>query len=101
MEAALGYQRAGDTENLIRVYVQHLRKIDEAVGIVRETKSREGAKLVMQFFQDIKDYRSVVEFCLIAGMSDEALNYAKANGQMELYAELIETEASTDMCMVV
>jgi WD repeat-containing protein 19 len=99
-EAALGYQRASDIDNLIRVYVDHLRKIDEAVKLVRETKTKEGAKLVMRFFQGMKDYRSVVEFCLLAGMQDEALNYAKVNGQMELYAELIEADASTDTRML-
>lgn len=76
-DAAIGYEKANDLENLVRIYVTHLKKIDEAVTIVRKTKSKEGAKLISKFFQSVQDYKSVVEFCLLAGLREEALNCAK------------------------
>ena len=68
----------------------------QAVKLVRETKSKEGAKMITRFFQGIRDYRSVVEFCLLAGMKEDALHYAQVNNQMEVYAELVEADVSSD-----
>ncbi len=92
-EAADGYRQAGDTENLVRILVANLRQIDEAVAIVRKTKSRDGAKIIAKFFQTLKDYKSVIEFCLLAGLEDDAFAYARANNYMEHYAQLIEQDA--------
>lgn len=95
-EAAKGYEKAEDFDNLCRVYIQHLHKIDEAVALARRTKSRESAKIIAKFFQSVKDYRAVVEFCLMADMKEDAFMLAKANDVVEYYAELIQENASLD-----
>ncbi|KAJ3394005.1 WD repeat-containing protein 19 [Entophlyctis sp. JEL0112] len=96
-EAAVAYERGKDYENLVRLYVEHLQNIDGAVKIVRETRSRDSARIVSKFFQSMKDYRSVVEFLLMAGMTDEAFELAQHHEVMEYFAELVQNEASEDM----
>ncbi len=44
--AADAYRTAKDTDNLVRVLLDHLNQADEAVSVVRQTHSVEGAKLV-------------------------------------------------------
>ena len=45
-EAALAYESAKDWDNMIRVLLDHLNNPEEAVRIVRETQSIDGAKMV-------------------------------------------------------
>ncbi|KAJ3113681.1 WD repeat-containing protein 19 [Physocladia obscura] len=96
-EAASAYERGKDHENLVRLYVEHLQNIDGAVKIVRETRSRESARIVSKFFQSMKDYRSVVEFLLMAGMADEAFELAQHHDVMEHFGEIVQNEASAEM----
>lgn len=88
-DAAQGYLRGGDYDNLCRVYISHLRKIDEAVAIVRKHKSKESAKLIAKFFQTVQDFKAVVEFCIIADMKDEAFLFAKTYNLVEFYSDLV------------
>ena len=48
-EAAAAYQSARDPDNVVRILLQHLNRPEEAVAIVRENKSVEGAKLVAKW----------------------------------------------------
>ncbi|KAJ3176549.1 WD repeat-containing protein 19 [Irineochytrium annulatum] len=96
-EAATAYERARDFDNVVRVCVEHLQEIDKAVQIVRETRSRESARIVSKFFQARKDYHSVVEFCLMAGMTDEAFELAQQHDVMEHFGELVKGEATPEM----
>lgn len=45
-EAARAYESAKDWDNMIRVLLDHLNNAEEAVRIVRETQSIDGAKMV-------------------------------------------------------
>lgn len=45
-EALQAYRSARDWDNAIRVLLDHLNNPEEAVRIVRETQSVEGAKMV-------------------------------------------------------
>lgn len=97
-DAAKAYERARDFDNVVRLYVEKLHNIEGAVAIVRRTKSRDSAKLISKFFQTMKDYRSTVEFCLVAGMKDEAFELAQQHNVMEIYAEAVKDEASQEEC---
>ena len=77
----MAYERGKDYENVVRIYVQNLHNIDGAVKIVRETRSKESARIVSKFFQGMQDYKSVVEFLLMAGMSDEAFELAQVKNR--------------------
>lgn len=45
-DAALAYESARDWDNVIRILLEHLNNPEEAVRIVRETQSVDGAKMV-------------------------------------------------------
>lgn len=45
-DAARAYESAKDWDNMIRVLLDHLNNPEEAVRIVRETQSIDGAKMV-------------------------------------------------------
>lgn len=45
-EAALAYRSAKDWDNEIRILLDHLNNPDDAVRIVKETQSIDGAKMV-------------------------------------------------------
>ncbi|KAJ3030718.1 WD repeat-containing protein 19 [Rhizophlyctis rosea] len=92
-EAASAYEKARDYDALVRLMVDHLHNVEGAVALVRKTRSRESAKMVARYFMAQKDYRSVVEFYLMAGMSSEAFELAQQQGVMEYYADLVKDEA--------
>lgn len=48
-EAARAYESAKDWDNMIRVLLDHLNNAEEAVRIVRETQSIDGAKMVARW----------------------------------------------------
>jgi WD repeat-containing protein 19 len=61
-EAVKAYLKAGEWLNVVRLYLDHLNNPGEAVKIVRETKSIEGAKMIAKFFQRLNDMSSAIEF---------------------------------------
>ncbi|KAJ3283607.1 WD repeat-containing protein 19 [Borealophlyctis nickersoniae] len=93
-EAARAYEKAKDYDSVVRLLVDHMQNIDGAVSIVRKTRSRDSAKIVAKFFQGIRDYRSVVEFYLMAGMREEAFELAQQRDVMDHYAELVKDDAT-------
>lgn len=66
------------------------------MALVRKTRSREGARLLSKFFQSAGDFKGVVEFCLIAGMRDEALKCAQV--WFFLCLTLEEHESNGGLC---
>ncbi|KAJ3110612.1 WD repeat-containing protein 19 [Phlyctochytrium bullatum] len=96
-EASDAYEKAQDFDNVVRLCVEHLGDIEKAVRLVRETRSRESARIISKFFQARHEYKSVIEFCLMAGMSDEAFELAQQHDVMEHFAELVKREASPQL----
>lgn len=62
---------------------------EEAVKVVREYQSMEGAKMVAKFFQKLNDYSSAIQFLVMSKCNDEAFQLAQSHNQMETYAEII------------
>ncbi|CAF0892517.1 unnamed protein product [Rotaria sordida] len=89
-EACAAYMRAGEWENAIRIQLNQLKSPEQAVKIVRETQSIEGAKMVARFFESINDYSSASQFLVLSKCYNEAFTMARQNGLMELYAQVIE-----------
>lgn len=48
-DAAQAYESAKDWDNVIRVLLDHLNNPEDAVRIVRETQSIDGAKMVARY----------------------------------------------------
>ncbi|CAF1061503.1 unnamed protein product [Adineta ricciae] len=89
-EACAAYMKAGEWENAIRIQLNQLKSPEQAVKIVRETQSIEGAKMVARFFESINDYSSAVQFLVLSKCYTEAFAMAQQNGLIELYAQAIE-----------
>ena len=62
--------------------MRHLNQIQEAFDLVRQTGSAQGALLVAEYCQEVKDYRGAVEFLLMANKSDDAFKLAQSQGQV-------------------
>lgn len=74
---------------LPRIQLDHLHSPDEAVRVVRESESIDGAKLVAKFFIKLGDYATAIQFLVMSKCNDEAFQLAQEHGQMETYAEII------------
>ncbi len=74
---------------LFRIQLNQLKSPEQAVKIVRETQSIEGAKMVAHFFESINDYSSAMQFLVLSKCYNEAFAMAQQNGLMELYAQVI------------
>ncbi|XP_076468006.1 WD repeat-containing protein 19-like [Babylonia areolata] len=95
-EAVVAYKSAKEWDNVIRLYLDFLNNPEEAVKVVQETKSIEGAKLVAKFFQKLNDYGSAIQFLVMSRCNDEAFQLAQSHGQMEIYADIIGSDATTE-----
>ncbi|CAN2388495.1 WD repeat-containing protein [Pristimantis euphronides] len=95
-EAALAYENARDWDNVIRIYLDHLNNPEKAVGIVKETQSLEGAKMVARFFLRLGDYGSAIQFLVLSKCNNEAFQLAQQHNQMEIYADVIGSENTSN-----
>ncbi|GFR90645.1 WD repeat-containing protein 19-like [Elysia marginata] len=95
-EAADAYKMAKEWDNVIRINLDHLQNPEEAVMIVRQTQSVEGAKMVARFFQKLNDYGSAIQFLVMSHCNDEAFQLAQQHRQMEIYADIIGSDATPE-----
>ncbi|KAK0417556.1 hypothetical protein QR680_013078 [Steinernema hermaphroditum] len=94
--AALAYKNAKDYDSLVRVLLDHLNLPEEAVKVVRESRSVEGAKLVAKFFSKIGDHASAIQFLVLSHCHQEAFHLAEAEAKMEVYADCVAEEGSAE-----
>ncbi|XP_064484193.1 WD repeat-containing protein 19-like [Ornithodoros turicata] len=95
-EAVKAYAQARDFENVIRIQLGHLNNPEEAVQLVKETKSVEGAKMVARFFQKLNDMVSAIQFLVLSKCMEEAFQLAKSTNKMDVYADIIGENGSPD-----
>ncbi|XP_033742140.1 WD repeat-containing protein 19-like isoform X1 [Pecten maximus] len=95
-EAADAYKQAKDWDNVIRINLDYLQNPEEAVRIVRDIQSIEGAKMVAKFFQKLNDYSSAIQFLVMSKCNDEAFQLAQTHNQMETYADIIGPDATPE-----
>ncbi|XP_015201422.1 WD repeat-containing protein 19 isoform X2 [Lepisosteus oculatus] len=95
-EAAMAYENAKDWDNVIRIQLDHLNNPEEAVRIVRDMQSIDGAKMVARFFLRLNDYGSAIQFLVMSKCNDEAFQLAQQHGQMEVYADIIGSDATME-----
>uniref|UniRef100_A0A3B5B1S0 WD repeat-containing protein 19 n=1 Tax=Stegastes partitus TaxID=144197 RepID=A0A3B5B1S0_9TELE len=95
-DAARAYESAKDWDNVIRVLLDHLNNPEDAVRVVRETQSIDGAKMVARFFLRLNDYGSAIHFLVLSQCNDEAFQLAQQHGQMEVYADIIGSDATQE-----
>ncbi|GMT20667.1 hypothetical protein PFISCL1PPCAC_11964, partial [Pristionchus fissidentatus] len=95
-QAAIAYKNARDYDNLVRILLNHLNMPEEAVAIVRESRSAEGAKLVANFFLKLGDHSSAIKFLVMSQCHAEAFYLAEQNVKMDEYAEALGTSGTTE-----
>ncbi|RVE42234.1 hypothetical protein evm_013118 [Chilo suppressalis] len=88
-DALKSFMKAQDFESAIRLNLEKLDDIDEAVNLVQETKSVQGAKMVANYFQNIDDPTSAIKFLVMSLCYDEAFQLARKNGKLHLYGEIL------------
>ncbi|KAG5445532.1 WD repeat-containing protein 19, variant 2 [Clonorchis sinensis] len=93
-EAVVAYEAAHDWDSVARLHLEKLGNPDEAVRVVQETKSIEGAKMIAKYFTRINDHASAIRFLVLSKCVDEAFQLARKHKKMELYAEVIGPEAN-------
>ncbi|VDL76537.1 unnamed protein product [Nippostrongylus brasiliensis] len=71
-DAAVAYRNARDYDNLVRMLLDHLNMAEEAVKVVRESRSIEGAKLVAKFFSRLGDHASAIRFLVLSNCHQDA-----------------------------
>ena len=67
---------------MIRINLDHLKNPKEAVRIVQETQSTDGARVVAKFFQNLGDYASAIQFLVVSKCNDEAFQLAEQHNHM-------------------
>lgn len=96
-DAAVAYEGAKDYDNVVRILVDCLHDIEGAAGIVRKTRSKESARLLVKLYISNRNFKRAVEFYLIGGMQTEAFEIAKNQNEMVYFAEEVKEEASIDL----
>uniref|UniRef100_A0A1I7TM25 TPR_REGION domain-containing protein n=1 Tax=Caenorhabditis tropicalis TaxID=1561998 RepID=A0A1I7TM25_9PELO len=84
------YERGRDYDNQVRLLLDPLNEPDEAVRVVRESRSIEGAKLVAKFFVKLGDHNSAIQFLVMSQCVQEAFELAEKNNSLKEYANAIE-----------
>ncbi|KAI9149771.1 hypothetical protein H9P43_009950 [Blastocladiella emersonii ATCC 22665] len=94
VEPALdAFTRARDAVQATRLLLS-LSRIDEAVAMVRSTRSREAARLVADFFARMGNAAAVIEFYVLADMRSEAQARARDAGLVHVYLDLLGDDIS-------
>lgn len=88
-DALKSYMKAQDYEAAIRLNLDKLEDIDEAVNLVQETKSVQGAKMVANYFQNSDDPTSAIKFLVMSLCYEEAFQLARKNGKLQSYGEIL------------
>ncbi|KAF1762111.1 hypothetical protein GCK72_010373 [Caenorhabditis remanei] len=84
------YEKGRDYDNQVRLLLDPLNEPDEAVRVVRESRSIEGAKLVAKFFVKLGDHNSAIQFLVMSQCVQEAFELAEKNNALKEYANAIE-----------
>ncbi|KAI6657490.1 WD repeat-containing protein 19-like [Oopsacas minuta] len=95
-ESIRAYEQAGDYESIIRINLENLGTVEEAVRVAQESESHEGAKLVARHYQRRGQFAEAVEFLVLSKCVDEAFQMALQQNEMKRFAEIIGDRASLE-----
>jgi len=85
-EALKAYKKAKDMEAVARLLLEKLDQPQEAMAIVRQTHSVDSAVMIAKYCEQIGDFKSAIEFLLMAKMGDRAFQLATTHDAMHEYA---------------
>ena len=81
-EPVRAYEAARDYDSAVRLYLDRLNDPENAVRIVKQTRSNEGAKMVARFFLKLSDFSSAIQFLVISKCVDEAFQLAQQHAKV-------------------
>ncbi|KRY60332.1 WD repeat-containing protein 19 [Trichinella britovi] len=90
--AAESYKKGDDYFNFVRISMEHLNGLEEAVRVVQESKCIEAAKFLSNCFIGRNDYSSAVRLLVLANCFSEALQLAKKKDKMEAFDIFINNQ---------
>jgi WD repeat-containing protein 19 len=88
-DAAKAFERAGDNDSVVRLYLQHLSQPFKAIDIVRKTHSAKAAQMVAQYCKRKNNHAGAIEFLLMAKRSDEAFDIATKSDNMGQFVSVL------------
>jgi len=83
--AVKAYQQTQNIESIIRLYLDPLNKLDEAISIVRSSESLLGASAIAKYCDESHDFEKAIEFYLFSDQKEKAFDCARKNKMMEIY----------------
>ncbi|KRZ43699.1 WD repeat-containing protein 19 [Trichinella pseudospiralis] len=95
--AAESYKKGDDYFNFVRISMEHLNGLEEAVRVVQESKCIEAAKFLSNYFIGRNDYSSAVRLLVLANCFSEALQLAKKKDKMEVFADTIGDDGDEEI----
>ncbi|KRY14682.1 WD repeat-containing protein 19 [Trichinella patagoniensis] len=95
--AAESYKKGDDYFNFVRISMEHLNGLEEAVRVVQESKCIEAAKFLSNCFIGRNDYSSAVRLLVLANCFSEALQLAKKKDKMEVFADTIGDDGDEEI----
>lgn len=91
VEAVKSYEKGRDTDSVVRLLLEHMKKPERAAEVVRSSRSTEGAQAMARFCKSSGDFRGAIEFLLLAKKRDDAFELAATNNEMGLYVQALRT----------
>ncbi|KRX83277.1 WD repeat-containing protein 19 [Trichinella sp. T6] len=95
--AAESYKKGDDYFNFVRISMEHLNGLEEAVRVVQESKCIEAAKFLSNCFIGRNDYSSAVRLLVLANCFSEALQLAKKKDKMEVFADTVGDDGDEEI----
>ena len=69
--------------------LEHLNDLDDAVKVVKATRSLKGARLVTRYYMRAQDFAAAIQFLVVSRCNDEAFRLAQQHHQMQIYVDVI------------
>lgn len=87
-EALKAYLNALNYDGAVRIMVEHLNLIEDAVKLVRESKSSEGAKTVAKYFNKVGESATAIEFLVISQCYQVSLKVEDEKNDIRIFRKL-------------
>jgi len=95
-EAARSYERAGDLDNVVRLYLEHLNRAQTAFNIVRENHSAKGAQMIAEYCRANGNTAGAIEFLLMSKRAEEAFEEASSHDAVNVYVDVLGSNGSPE-----
>ena len=96
VEAAAAFERAGEWDSAVKLYIENIRDIPRARSLVRATRNVEAAALLAAHCIATRDVGDGVEFLVTAKRIDDAFSLAEKHGEMNSVVRALRFAAAID-----